>query len=49
MDVLYKNELYVIALDPSDMTEDEKTENSLSLNDTYVLSGKGLYEGKLIN
>ncbi len=49
VDVLYKNELYVIALDPSDMTEDEKTENSLSLNDTYVLSGKGLYEGKLIN
>ncbi len=47
--VLYKNELYAIALDPTDMTEDGKTENSLSLNDTYVLSGKGLYEGKLIN
>ena len=47
--VLYKNGLYAIALDPLDMTEDEKTENSLSLNDTYVLSGKGLYEGKLIN
>ena len=47
--LLYQNELYAIAEDPLYMTEDGKTENSLGLNDTYVLSGKGLYEGKLIN
>lgn len=48
IEVLYDNGLYSIV--KSQPPLEENHDNSMiSLNDTYIVSGKGLYEGKLID
>lgn len=48
VEVLYDNGLYsIVKPQPSEPTEHDPA--YLSLNDTYILSGSGLYEGKLID
>ncbi len=48
VEVIYDNGLYcIVAPQPDEPSEHDATR--LSLNDTYIRSGSGLYEGKLIN
>ncbi len=48
VDVIYDNGLYCIVAPQSDEPS-EHDPAFISLNDAYILSGSGLYEGKLIN
>ncbi len=48
VEVIYDNGLYcIVAPQPSEPSEHDAAR--IALNDTYILSGSGLYEGKLIN
>ncbi len=48
VEVIYDNGLYCI-VSPQSAEPSEHDPAFISLNDTYILSGSGLYEGKLIN
>lgn len=47
-DIIYKNDLYCI-VSPQSADPAEFDKSKIGLNDTYVLGGRGLYEGKLVN
>ena len=48
IEVLYDNGLYSIVKAQAPLEENHDN-SMISLNDTYIVSGKGLYEGKLID